>query len=1017
VASPITVDIEGRYKDAEIQRAMRDLKKLQTAGLTTGAKLQGFGSQMQAMGQSVARVGKGLTVGVTLPIVGVGVAATKMAMDFDTSLTKMVSLVGLTRGEVDGMRGDIIDMASQYGKSAKEAADAMFFITSAGLRGSDAMDTLEASLKGAAVGLGDVQTIADLATSAMNAYGPANLSASNATDILANAVREGKLESSELAGAMGQVLPIASAMGVGFDEVGAAMAAMSRTGTNASQASTQLRSIMTSILKPTVKAEKAMQDMGLSSEGLRKQIREEGLLSVLQTLSDEFDGNDAAAAAVFGNVRALSGVMDLMGENADTTAQIFGNLTESTGILDEAMGVAADTTGFKLQKAFATMKNSLIEFGDIIAPFVEQVAGRITELGQAFNNLSPQTKQFIVQGLAIAAAIGPVVLIVGKLIMIIGGVIKVVGLLVAAFNPVTLVIAAVVGVIALVVAAFKLAYDRSEPLRKAVQDLVTTLRNLFNMVRDSVLGAFTSMNKTLGESNGFFSKLGQYLGAAFTRIVQTLTNIVKVLGAAFQVAVKVFEVGFTIMRMGASIIRGVLIAAFDILMNKLGPISAALRGIANGVRSAFTMVAGIVSSAFSNVGKAVETFINFGIKAVNALIDAYNKLVGFLPGVTRATRIAEFRFQSLSAATNESTAATFNAMSATGANIRETERNSYQNSVLAGILADKLAPGYDTVGDAASGAAKGSKAAGNAATESSGKLEKFKAKFDEVAGALKKAREDIERDYTGMVTTVTNAIMGALDFNAALPEVDENGERVGKTFIEKLQEQAEQATGFAARIRTLIAEGLSLEAIQMVVAAGVTAGTKIADELIAGGATAIDETNRLIESTQLAANAIGVDAADHFFGAGLALAKQTEDAFTKRFGEGGPGYNKLNRLMNHLARSLDRTSTITVVTRHVTEGVPGRRMGGPVAAGSPYIVGEAGPELFVPTMTGRILPNHDISGSMTGRGSSTSLGGKQSTINLTVNAGIGTDGAEVGRQIVDAIKSYERRNGSVYVAA
>jgi hypothetical protein len=43
--------------------------------------------------------------------------------------------------------------------------------------------------------------------------------------------------------------------------------------------------------------------------------------------------------------------------------------------------------------------------------------------------------------------------------------------------------------------------------------------------------------------------------------------------------------------------------------------------------------------------------------------------------------------------------------------------------------------------------------------------------------------------------------------------------------------------------------------------------------------------------------------------------------------------------------------------------------------------------------------------------------GGATTINLTVNAGMGTQGAEVGRQIVDALKAYERRNGSVYVSA
>lgn len=37
--------------------------------------------------------------------------------------------------------------------------------------------------------------------------------------------------------------------------------------------------------------------------------------------------------------------------------------------------------------------------------------------------------------------------------------------------------------------------------------------------------------------------------------------------------------------------------------------------------------------------------------------------------------------------------------------------------------------------------------------------------------------------------------------------------------------------------------------------------------------------------------------------------------------------------------------------------IPGRAVGGPVTQGSPYIVGERGPELFVPTVSGTIVPN------------------------------------------------------------
>jgi hypothetical protein len=39
------------------------------------------------------------------------------------------------------------------------------------------------------------------------------------------------------------------------------------------------------------------------------------------------------------------------------------------------------------------------------------------------------------------------------------------------------------------------------------------------------------------------------------------------------------------------------------------------------------------------------------------------------------------------------------------------------------------------------------------------------------------------------------------------------------------------------------------------------------------------------------------------------------------------------------------------------------------------------------------------------------------TYNITVNAGIGTSGSQVGREIVDAIKKYERASGPVFASA
>jgi TP901 family phage tail tape measure protein len=184
-------------------------------------------------------------------IAGIAVLSTREAMQFETSLSKIQGLVGLTSAEVDDLAAAARRIAPAFGASATEAADALFFITSAGLRGAAATNVLEASLKGAAIGLGDAKTIADLATSAVNAYGESNLDGAKAVDILAEAVRLGKLEPAELAGAMGQVLPLASNLGVSFAEVGAAMAGMSKTGTDASTAATQLRQILATLAKPT----------------------------------------------------------------------------------------------------------------------------------------------------------------------------------------------------------------------------------------------------------------------------------------------------------------------------------------------------------------------------------------------------------------------------------------------------------------------------------------------------------------------------------------------------------------------------------------------------------------------------------------------------------------------------------------------------------------------------------------------------------------------------------------------
>ena len=340
---------------------------------TAGASAQRF--QGQAQRSSLASTKAFRAIRVAAIGIGAGLAiaaksAVSTAAEFETSMQKIVGLVGVSQGAVDSMSDGVKRLSAQYGKSAPEAADALFFITSAGLRGAEAMEVLEASLKGSVSGLGEVKDIADLATSVVNAYGSENISAGQAADVLAKAVQQGKLESEELAGAMGKVIPVAANMGISFDQVGGAMAAMSKTGTNADEAATQLRQIMVSLLKPTKEADETLAGLGLSAAGLRDQIGREGLFATLTTLTEAFGDNEEAQTAVFGNVRALVGVMDLMGAGFESNKKVMDAVANSTGMLDSAYAAVADTGSAKMQRAVAKMNVALIEFGNQIMPAV-----------------------------------------------------------------------------------------------------------------------------------------------------------------------------------------------------------------------------------------------------------------------------------------------------------------------------------------------------------------------------------------------------------------------------------------------------------------------------------------------------------------------------------------------------------------------------------------------------------------------------------------------------------------------
>ena len=160
--------------------------KLDVSGLTTGITavkrdISGASQYVTRHLGEIERAGRSLTMGITVPFAAAGTAAVKFSTDFRTTMAQIIGLAGATTDEIDGIAKACLELSPAAGRGPQELAEAMYFIQSSGVKGAAAVDILTQSARAAAAGLGETKVVADLATSAVNAYGANNLTAAQTT--------------------------------------------------------------------------------------------------------------------------------------------------------------------------------------------------------------------------------------------------------------------------------------------------------------------------------------------------------------------------------------------------------------------------------------------------------------------------------------------------------------------------------------------------------------------------------------------------------------------------------------------------------------------------------------------------------------------------------------------------------------------------------------------------------------------------------------------------------------------
>jgi hypothetical protein len=385
-----------------------------------------------------------------------------------------------------------------------------------------------------------------------------------------------------------------------------------------------------------------------------------------------------------------------------------------------------------------------------------------------------------------------------------------------------------------------------------------------------------------------------------------------------------------------------------------------------------TAISGTVGAAIT-AGNAIEVLTKKTWGAADAAFGAYKEFIKFAQVTAQSTKTtADQAERGLTATVVALDDVTKSTNGATGAT------TSLTNSLKANRDAFR-----DSFGEASS--------------------EAIKSTLATLSDGLDKAKEK----FTSFASTISSGLFGQLNIGSAVDAAAESGGSIVGSFVD----QAAGVQAFGDQLQQLLQTNLSEEAFALVASLSAEKGALLANELLgANSETMIANFNQAVEATKTVAELVGLNSATKFYQAGVDSAQNTYDGFRDNFKKDGPGYVAMQNIMDRLAASMRRDTTVTVTTinRSVNEvlgnfGGP-RALGGPVNPSKSYLVGERGPELFVPNIAGTIVPNGGSAGGA-------AVGGSMITVN--VNAGMGTDGAQVGEQIVSALRAYERRNGAL----
>ena len=366
--------------------ASQDLDKIEKASKDASKELNTLGKT----GSDVASLlKKGFAaIGVTkvLGWLKDGIAGVAEATGSYANVLRGAStLFGEVQVDMGQLGADMLKLSNDVKINSDELGAALYSALSAGIQPTEDMNEalgfLESSAKTAKGGFTDVNTVVGATASTLNAYGLAVEEADRIQGILMQTQNKGITTVGELGESLSQVVPTAAAFGVEFEQVGAALATMTASGTKTAQATTSLNSMLAELGKDgqvAAKNLKAAADAAGLGEVNFQGLIDEGysIADILLVMQQYAESNGQTLLDMFGSVEAGRAALQLASGDAEKFKVNLEAMGNTSGLVDSAFETM--TTG--VDEFRLAIDNAKKKIGLEFAPGIDEVAGKLADM-------------------------------------------------------------------------------------------------------------------------------------------------------------------------------------------------------------------------------------------------------------------------------------------------------------------------------------------------------------------------------------------------------------------------------------------------------------------------------------------------------------------------------------------------------------------------------------------------------------------------------------------------------------